>query len=192
MAFLCLRSSSRALEEQSWGGIQRAGAALCSSHVDCLSWCRPGCRCVALEHDWSPFFDTGDLSHAKPKHLLWAFLCLRKYGDESEMAALCGASQVAVDEKTFRKWRTIFVKRIACLKYNVVSHLFMAVLSVIAIIYLASHHSFLSRSFGRTGRSVMWATTVSFQSTALMMPSLISKLPPMLGIPRSSMHMVAV
>ena len=139
-----------------------------------------------------PFFDTGDLSHAKPKHLLWAFLCLRKYGDESEMAALCGASQVAVDEKTFRKWRTIFVKRIACLKYNVVSHLFMAVLSVIAIIYLASHHSFLSRSFGRTGRSVMWATTVSFQSTALMMPSLISKLPPMLGIPRSSMHMVAV
>jgi hypothetical protein len=69
-----------------------------------------------------PFFDDGDLSHAQPKHLLWALLFLKKYGDESEMAALCGDfNSGAIDEKTFRKWRTIFVKRIASLKYNVVS-----------------------------------------------------------------------
>ena len=70
-----------------------------------------------------PFFDPGgELSHAQPKHLLWALLFLRKYGDESEMAALCGDfNSGAIDEKTFRKWRTIFVKRIASLKYNVVS-----------------------------------------------------------------------
>jgi hypothetical protein len=37
-----------------------------------------------------PFFDTGDLSHAKPEHLLWGFLFLRKYGDESGLAARCG------------------------------------------------------------------------------------------------------
>jgi hypothetical protein len=71
-----------------------------------------------------PFFDPGgELSHAKPEHLLWALLFLRKYGDESEMAALCGAEKGAVDEKTLRKWRTIFVKCIASLKYNVVSTL---------------------------------------------------------------------
>ena len=68
-----------------------------------------------------PFFDQGgDLSHAKPEHLLWALLFLKKYGDESEMAALCGAAKGAVDEKTFRKWSHIFVRRIAALKYNVV------------------------------------------------------------------------
>lgn len=67
-----------------------------------------------------PFIHDGDLSHAQPKHILWALLFLKKYGDESEMAALCGAEKGAVDEKTFRKWRTIFVKRIASLKYDVV------------------------------------------------------------------------
>jgi len=67
-----------------------------------------------------PFFDSGDLSHAKPEHLLWALLFLKKYGDESEMATIAGGD-IAVDEKTFRKWSRIFVERIASLKYNVVS-----------------------------------------------------------------------
>jgi len=68
-----------------------------------------------------PFFHDGDLSHAQPKHILWALLFLKKYGDESEMSALCGEDGRAVDEKTFRKWRTIFVHRIASLKPDVVS-----------------------------------------------------------------------
>ena len=68
-----------------------------------------------------PFIDDGDLSGADPKHLLWALLFLRKYGDESEMAALVGKDGKAVDEKTFRKWSKIFVHHIADLRYNVVS-----------------------------------------------------------------------
>jgi len=74
-----------------------------------------------------PFIHYGDFSHAKP-HLLWALLFLKKYGDETEMAALCGAEKGAVDEKTFRKWSHIFVKRIASLKYNVVSFHFIALI----------------------------------------------------------------
>jgi len=50
-----------------------------------------------------PFHDDGDLSHAKPEHLLWALLFLKVYGDESYMATLCGGSGGAVDEKTFSK-----------------------------------------------------------------------------------------
>jgi len=68
-----------------------------------------------------PFIDDGDLSHAQPKHLMWALLFLRKYGDESEMARLAGGFGGAVDEKTFRKWSKIFVHQITSLKYNVVS-----------------------------------------------------------------------
>jgi len=68
-----------------------------------------------------PFFDDGALSHAQPKHILWALLFLKKYGDESEMAALCGEDGRAVDEKTFRKWRDVFVWFIASLKPDVVS-----------------------------------------------------------------------
>ena len=71
-----------------------------------------------------PFFHDGDLSHAQPKHILWALLFLKKYGDESEMAALVGEDGRAVDEKTFRKWAAIFTHRIASLKHDVVSSLF--------------------------------------------------------------------
>ena len=70
-----------------------------------------------------PYYHDGDLSHAQPKHILWALLFLKKYGDESEMAALCGEDGSAVDEKTFRKWRDVFVHCIASLKYDVVSGL---------------------------------------------------------------------
>lgn len=37
------------------------------------------------------------------------------------MAALVGDDGTAVDKKTFRKWRKIFIQRIALLKYRVVS-----------------------------------------------------------------------
>jgi len=68
-----------------------------------------------------PVCDQGELSHAKPEHLLWALLFLKKHGDESEMAALVGKDNKAVDEKTFSKWSKIFVRRIACLIDAVVS-----------------------------------------------------------------------
>ena len=93
-----------------------------------------------------PFIDDGDLSHAQPKHLLWALLFLRKYGDESEMAKLVGDfSSGAVDEKTFRKWRTVFVKRIASLKYDVVSHLLVSsLIACCCCCFNAANHHFWS------------------------------------------------
>jgi len=70
-----------------------------------------------------PFIDDGDFSHAHPKHLLWALLFLKKYGDESEMAKLVGEDGKAVDEQTFRKWSKIFVHHIAYLHFRVVGTL---------------------------------------------------------------------
>lgn len=66
--------------------------------------------------------DDPELNGARPEHLLWALLFLKKYGDESEHAALCGAAKGAVDEKTFRKWSKIFVNRISWLICDIVSN----------------------------------------------------------------------
>lgn len=74
-----------------------------------------------LEIPAAPEDDEGELNGAKPDHLLWAMLFLKKYGDEWEHATLCGPEKGAVDEKTFRKWSQIFVIRIACLVMDVVS-----------------------------------------------------------------------
>ena len=57
---------------------------------------------------------------AKPCHLLWGLLFLKKYGDKDEMASLCGNDK-AVDEKTFRKWAHLFIERISLLIFDVVS-----------------------------------------------------------------------
>ena len=59
--------------------------------------------------------DDPELNGATPRHLLWALLFLKKYGDEAEMATLAGC-----DEKTFRKWSEIFVIRVASLIGDVV------------------------------------------------------------------------
>jgi len=83
-----------------------------------------------------PFIDDGDLSHAQPKHLLWALLFLRKYGDESEMAALVSEDGKAVDEKMFRKWTKIFVGHIAFLKCRVVSLLLPGVVVAVLLVSL--------------------------------------------------------
>ena len=48
---------------------------------------------------------------ASPQHLLWALLFLKIYASESVNAVLSKA-----DEKTFRKWQCIFVKKIASLQ----------------------------------------------------------------------------
>jgi len=62
-----------------------------------------------------------ELCSAKPEHLLWALLWLKVYGNETELARLCGATGGAIDEKTFWKWTRIFVTRIAYLLPDVVS-----------------------------------------------------------------------
>ena len=101
-----------------------------------------------------PYYHDGDLSHAKPEHILWALLLLKKYGDESEMATLAGGG-VAVDEKTFRKWSKIFVHRIASIKYDVVCLLCRAValplftaLSLILLLFVASSTDLLGEAQG--------------------------------------------
>jgi len=109
-----------------------------------------------------PFFDLdGDLNGALPKHLLWALLFLKKHGDESEMATLAGGSDGAIDEKTFRKWQTIFVNRIASLKHDVAS-VASFVVCCSCCFDATDHHFglFLNRSFGRTGKLVMLGMTV--------------------------------
>jgi len=68
-----------------------------------------------------PVHADGELSHAEPKHLLWALLFLTVYGLEAQMAKLVGKEGMAVDEQTFRKWSKIFVERIALLASQVVS-----------------------------------------------------------------------
>jgi len=68
-----------------------------------------------------PVHAEGELSHAEPKHLLWALLFLTVYAEESQMAKLVGKEGKAVDEQTFRKWSKIFVERIAFLVSEVVS-----------------------------------------------------------------------
>lgn len=68
-----------------------------------------------------PVHDDGDFSHAEPYHLLWGLLFLKKYGDEREMAHLAGGDEGPVDEKRFRKWAHIFIRRIAGLIFDVVS-----------------------------------------------------------------------
>ena len=84
-----------------------------------------GVELVVVAETWErlrvPADDGTDLDYAKPEHLLWALLFLKKYGDEEEMAKLVGPDGKAVDEKTFRKWIKIFVNRISYLLLDVVS-----------------------------------------------------------------------
>jgi len=146
-------------------GIQRAGVQLPSEYAFFLSFF--GVDPVVVVRAWDmiqvPFFHDGDLSHAQPKHILWALLFLKKYGDESEMAALCGEDGRAVDEKTFRKWCSIFVCYIASLKQDVVSsaHCFFCFFVIALLIRLiASLFSSCCRSCGRTERSATKVMTV--------------------------------
>lgn len=64
--------------------------------------------------------DDPELAYAKPEHLLWGLLFLKKYGSEEEMSRIAGADAHAVDEKTFRKWSKIFVERLSFLLFDVV------------------------------------------------------------------------
>ena len=81
-------------------------------------------RLVAWDLISVPCDAEDDLSHARPEHMLWALLFLKIYGNETEMATLCGADKGSIDEKTFRKWTYIFVRRMACLLLDVVSFSF--------------------------------------------------------------------
>jgi len=91
-----------------------------------------------------PFFDPGDLLHAKPECLLWALPSLWRRGDESEAATLCGAGK-AVDEKTFWKWQAIFVHCIASPKHNVASLLLLLLPGSSGNIVLSCHCGHVAR-----------------------------------------------
>lgn len=72
--------------------------------------------------------DGTEMDYAKPEHLLWALLLLKKYSGEEDLATLAGGKgPSAVDEKTFRKWSHIFVRRIAFLVFDVVRDCFSPV-----------------------------------------------------------------
>ena len=55
--------------------------------------------------------------NAKTRHLLWALLFMKTYTTDSVLCGIAGG----VDPKTFRKWRTIFIKEIAKLASEEVS-----------------------------------------------------------------------
>jgi hypothetical protein len=57
-------------------------------------------------------------NEVKVKHVLWALLFLKTYGNEAQMSAMA-----QVDRKTFRKWIWIVVPGIAQLYEKVVSRL---------------------------------------------------------------------
>jgi hypothetical protein len=60
--------------------------------------------------------DDVEVKGAQPSHLLWALMYLKQAGKESSMAKDAGC-----DEKTFRKWYKIHVRRISYLQNKVVS-----------------------------------------------------------------------
>lgn len=88
--------------------------------------------CVDVWDRMEIMIDDADLNGAKPCHLLWSLLFLKKYGDEEEMASLCGPDK-AIDEKTFRKLVHLFVERISCLVFEVVSNPICAVVPIVNI-----------------------------------------------------------
>ena len=75
----------------------------------------------------------GDLAFAKPEHLLWALLFLKKYGAEEDMSSIAGG----VDETTFRKWSKLFVARISFLQDEVVSETHGCVLLLLDATYIS-------------------------------------------------------
>ena len=57
-----------------------------------------------------------DLEKMKPDHLLWGLLLLKVYAFE-----VANSGTIGVDEKTFRKWLHLAIKKIADLHAEVVS-----------------------------------------------------------------------
>ena len=70
---------------------------------------------------WS-YLSGHDNPRFQPKHLLWGILFLSKYDTEEG-----NATRVGVDEKTFRKWQWLVVKKLAGL--DLVRH-FLHLLSI--------------------------------------------------------------
>lgn len=58
---------------------------------------------------------------AHPRHLLWALYFLKVYPKESVARSLVSTTNMTVDEKTWRKWTTLFVDAISYLESEVVS-----------------------------------------------------------------------
>jgi hypothetical protein len=83
----------------------------------------PAVVAIAWNMIMGPWMNSTDKSRelegAEPAHILWALMFLKIYATEAVLATLSGLK--AVDEKTFRKWRDIFVAQIAYLETDVVS-----------------------------------------------------------------------
>jgi hypothetical protein len=86
--------------------------------------------------------DAPDDKIAEPCHLLWALLLLKTYKTESVLAGLCGG----VDEDTFRKWAWHFIEKVSYLEHEVVSCLFLWILSysasnLLSLLFLFHSHA---------------------------------------------------
>lgn len=83
-------------------------------------------------------------AQARPQHLLWALLFMKVYSTESVLCSLCGG----IDEKSFRKWKRIFIIEIAKLapsevRFNVYYFNFIVKKIVCLLIILLSFFNFL-------------------------------------------------
>ena len=114
--------------------------------------------------------DTLKVGVAKHYHLLWALLFLKMYSNETEMAALCGGYEYAVDEKAFRKWSRLFVKQISYLIINVISLLFPLLFFLCPCCYFLA-----CRAFGKIARGVTFGMIAFFQLMALTAKSFIKR-----------------
>jgi len=59
---------------------------------------------------------------AQPKHLLWACLFLKTNSKDADLSGKVGGPDGAVSERTFRKWKWIFIEKISYLETDVVSN----------------------------------------------------------------------
>ena len=99
-----LESRSEAVFERRWMSFFGVDAVVC---VD--AWTRIG---IDINNPQEP-----EDKSAEPAHFLWGLLFLKKYGSKEDLSVLAGA----VNEKTFRKWSSIFVTKISKLMCEVVS-----------------------------------------------------------------------
>ena len=80
--------------------------------------CFYGVKPVVMADIWNRIDPLERISQkAQPKHLLWAFVFLRKYQDEKTHCRIVGIK----DPKEFRHWCWPFVEAIADLEFDVVS-----------------------------------------------------------------------
>lgn len=138
-----------------------------------------GCSVAVFEDRWITFFgvplpvvvttwellaiEVNDerMGFAKPWHLLWGLMWLKMYGNESEMAALCGGSDFAVNEKTYCKWAHLFIECISYLMFDLVIY----ALSSCPLLSLIEFHSYFLVPFLSSCR---WCGMIERRMTSVM------------------------